>query len=89
MIVEVDILITDWESAQHSGRASDSGARGWVRNPPPPCCVLEQLYSQKVLVIPRKQWLSSDMTEKLLTGTLSLNTNKQTKSVTDLSVIEF
>ena len=29
-------------------------------------------------VIPRKRWLHSDMTEKLLTGTLSINTNKQT-----------
>ena len=35
------------------------------------------LYSHKVLVIPRKQWFHPDMTEKLLTGTLSLNTNKQ------------
>ena len=34
------------------------------------------LYSQKVLVILRKQWLRPDMTEKLLTGTLRLNTNK-------------
>ena len=43
------------------------------------------LYSKKVLVIPRKQWLRPDMTEKLLTGTLSLNTNKQTnKIITDL-----
>ena len=31
-----------------------------------------------VLVKPRKRWLRPDMTEKLLTGTLSLNTNKQT-----------
>ena len=31
------------------------------------------LYSPKVLVIPRKGWLHSDMTEKLLTGMLSLN----------------
>ena len=34
------------------------------------------LYSPKVLVIPRKRWLHPDMTEKLLTGTLNLNTNK-------------
>ena len=34
---------------------------------------------RKVLVIPRKWWLRPDMTEKLLTGTLSINTNKQTK----------
>ena len=30
------------------------------------------------MVIPRKQWLSPDMTEKLLSGMLSINTNKQT-----------
>ena len=43
------------------------------------------LYYQKLLVIPRKQWLRPDMTEKLLTGTLSLNANKQTnKIITDL-----
>ena len=32
------------------------------------------LYSPKVLVIPRKRSLRPDMTEKLLTGTLNLNT---------------
>ena len=36
------------------------------------------LYTPKVLVIPRKGWFHPDMTEKLLTGTLNLNTNKQT-----------
>ena len=34
------------------------------------------LYSPKVLVIPRKRWLRPDMTEKLLTGKLNLNTKK-------------
>ena len=49
---------------------------------PPPCCVLSMtLYSSKVLVIPRKRWLHPDMTEKLLTGTLNLNTNKQNTCV--------
>ena len=38
------------------------------------------LYSPKVLVIPRKQWLCPDMTEKLLTGMLRLNSNKQKKT---------
>ena len=39
------------------------------------CCVLEQgtLPPQKVLVIPRKQWLRPNMTEKLFTGTLRIN----------------
>ena len=32
---------------------------------------------RKVLVIPSKHWLSPHMTEKLLTGMLSINTNKQ------------
>ena len=32
------------------------------------------LYSPKVLVIPGKRWLRPDMTKKLLTRTLSLNT---------------
>ena len=36
-----------------------------------PCFIIEQdtFTSQKVLVIPRKQWIRPDMTEKLLTGT--------------------
>ena len=32
--------------------------------------------SPKYWLIPRKQWLCPDMTKKLLTGTLNLNTNK-------------
>ena len=44
------------------------GVRSSLRSP---CCILEQdtFSSQKVLVIPRKRWLSPDMTETLLTGT--------------------
>ena len=62
-----------------SGRVSDSGARGrefetYRRHV---VSLSKTLYSPKVLVIPRKRWLRPDMTEKLLTGTLSLNTNKQ------------
>ena len=34
------------------------------------------LTPRKVLVIPRKRWLRPDMTEKLFTGTLSLNKTK-------------
>ena len=61
-----------------SGRVSDTGARGRGFKTYP-CHVVSLskiLYSPKVLVIPRKQWLSLDMTEKLLTGMLHLNTNK-------------
>ena len=34
-------------------------------------------YLPTALVKPRKRWLRPDMTEKLLTGTLSFNTSKQ------------
>ena len=46
------------------------------------------LYSRKVLVIPRKQWLHPDMTEKLLTWTLSLNTNNQNKLKSDNAFLD-
>ena len=54
--------------------------RSGVRYLPPPCFVLKQrhIYSPKVLLIPRKRWLRPYMTEKVLTGTLSINKNKQT-----------
>ena len=49
-----------------------------ITNLPPLCCVLEQdNLLPEVLVIPRKLWLCTDMTEKWLTGMLNLNTNKQ------------
>ena len=53
--------------------------RSGVRNLPPPCCVLEQdtLLPESTGYLPRKRWLRPDMTEKLLTGTLSLNTTNQ------------
>ena len=62
-----------------SGRASYSGAKGRGLN-----TYLQRVASlskdtftpPKVLVIPRKQWLHSDMTEKLFTGTLSFNKTK-------------
>ena len=42
------------------------------------CCSLEQetFTHQKVLVIPRNRWLRLNMTEKLFTGTLNHNQNK-------------
>ena len=40
------------------------------------CPCARHIYPQKVLVIPKKLWLSPNMTEKLFTGTLSI---KQTK----------
>ena len=68
------------ESDWLSGRASDSGAKGlgFETYLFRVLSLSKTLYSPKVLVIPRKQWLHPDMTEKLLTGTLSLNTNEQT-----------
>ena len=62
-----------------SGRVSDSGARyrGFETYLRRVVFLSMTFYSPKVLVIPRKWWLSPNMTEKLLTGTLSLNTNKQ------------
>ena len=48
--------------------------RSGVRNLPQPCCVLEQDKFTPRNVIPRKWWLHTDMTEKLLIRTLSINT---------------
>ena len=42
-----------------------------------PQTALEQDTLSTVLVKPWKRWLRPDMTEQLLAGTLSLNTNKQ------------
>ena len=62
-----------------SGRVSDSGARGQGFDTYL-CRVVslskDTFTPRKVLVIPRKRWLCSHMTEKLLTGTLSINTKK-------------
>ena len=38
------------------------------------------IYSPKVLVIPRNRWLRLNMTEKLFTGTLNKNENKKTNT---------
>ena len=60
-------------------RASDSGSGDPVRSSAGSvCCFLEQdtFAPQKVLVIPRNRWLRLNMTEKLFTGTLNRNQNK-------------
>ena len=49
--------------------------RSGVRNLPPLCCAPEQ---DTLLVLPRKQWLRPEMTEKLLAGTLNLKTDNKT-----------
>ena len=63
---------------------SDSRARGWGFETYLRCVVFlsKTLFSPKVLVVPRKRWLRPNITEKLLTGTLSRNTNKQTNNKT-------
>ena len=60
-----------------SGRVRTLERRMGVQNLPPPVVSLSKtIFSLKVLVIPRKWWLCPDTTEKLLTWTLNLNTNK-------------
>ena len=44
------------------------------------------IYSPKVLVIPRNRWLRLNMTEKLFTGTLNKNQNK-TKTIVELFLV--
>ena len=44
------------------------------------------IYSPKVLVIPRNRWLRLNMTEKLFTGTLNKNQKKKKKYVTTATV---
>ena len=58
----------------------DSGARGQWFDTYLRCVVSmskDTFTPCKVLVIPRKRWLRPDITEKLLTGMLSINKNKQ------------
>ena len=60
---------------------SDSRARGWGFETYLRCVVSlsKTLFSPKVLVVPRKRWLRPNITEKILTGTLSHNTNNKTQ----------
>ena len=65
-------ILPTWGARWLSGRVSDSGARGRGIE-----TYRRRVVSlSKTLYSPRKRWLRPDMTEKLLTGTLSLNTNK-------------
>ena len=79
MPLHVSIRIKCYRGAPWlSGRASDSGASGrefetYLRRV---VSLSKTLFSPKVLVIPRKRLLRPNMTEKLLTGTLNLKTNK-------------
>ena len=70
-------------------RASDSGSRD-------PGSILGRIgvfvslskrhliYSPKVLVIPRNRWLRLNMTEKLFTGTLNHNQNKNKTNIAEM-----
>ena len=67
-------------------RASDSESIGSVSDPHRRHHVVSLSKTHKLstlLVKPRKLWLRPNMSEKLLTGTLSLNTNKQTRKGPD------
>ena len=66
-----------------SGRASESISRGpgFDHHRRLRAVSLSKTYQlPTVLAKSRKSWLLPKMTKKLLTGTLSLNTNKQTKT---------
>ena len=67
-------------SARHSDRVLDSESKGPGFNPHRRHCVVSLSKTHQlptVLVKPRKRWLGPEMTEKLLTGTLSLNTKNK------------
>ena len=70
----------EMDTGECSGSVSDSGARGrgFETHLRLVVSLSMTLYSTKVMVKLRKRWLHPDMTEKLLAGTLNLNTNKQT-----------
>ena len=69
-------------------RASDSGSGDlgsiltWVSVLFP---WARDIYSPKVLVIPRNRWLRPNMTEKLFTGTLRIKANKQKQTKLGMS----
>ena len=69
-----------------SGRASDSGAKGrgfetYLRRV---VSLSKTLHCPKVLVIPRKRWFRPDLTEKLLTRTLSRNIKTTKKTMKNI-----
>ena len=55
-----------------SGKAYDSESRG----PHRAVALARHFYSLNYWLMHKKRWLRSDMTQKLLTWTLNLNTNK-------------
>ena len=68
---------------QFAKRDDSSAGRAYRLSAGSVCCFLEQetFTPQKVLVVPRNRWLRLNMTEKLFTGTLNHNQNKQNKSI--------
>ena len=81
----INAQLLDWGRTGLVVRALDSGSgdpgsilgRVGVLFP-----LARDIYSPKVLVIPRNRWLRLNMTEKLFTGTLNQNQNK-TKQLLD------
>ena len=68
------------------GRALDCGTRGQGFDTyfcPVVSLSKDTFTHPKVLVIPRKRWLRPDMTEKLFTGTLSLNKTKANQNLSE------
>ena len=51
------------------------------------CPWARHIYSLEYWSMPRKRWLRLDMTAKLLTGALNLNTNKRTNKNESTSII--
>ena len=47
--------------------------------------IIYDIYSPKVLVIPRNRWLRLNMTEKLFTWTLNKNRNKNKTKLSSIS----
>ena len=80
-VIEIHVKLNKEDKGEGGGaglvvRASDSEARVRVSLLTRPvtmlCPLVRQIYSLKVLVIPRKRWLRPNMTVKLFTGTLRI-----------------
>ena len=72
-----------------SGRASDSESKGPWFDSHRRHRVMSLCKTHKPLLVKlKKRWLCLDMTEKLLTGTLSLNTNKHIQLLDSLEAVK-
>ena len=92
MSISVCTLFQNRGARWPSGRASDSGARGrgfdtYLRRVV--SLSKDTFTSRKVLVIPRKRLVRPDMTDKSVTGTLSLNKTKTKLFQNSVGKIDF